>query len=134
MTINRFYVRIYEYLELRLSSILSIGEGIFSREVEFFQRELEEGIRRYQSKMAEGVHLGELLGAVNRMQNGFVGQLLDKIGKGKAGRGMLDADVFEEVGKLIRDKINREAGRGLREGLKVIPLRDSRLVAASKTE
>ena len=121
-------------MELRLSSILSIGEGIFGREVEFFQRELEEGIRRYQSKMAEGVHLGELLGAVNRMQNGFVGQLLDKIGKGKAGRGMLDADVFEEVGKLIRDKINREAGRGLREGLKVIPLRDSRLVAASKTE
>lgn len=84
--------------------------------------------------MVEGVHLGELFGAVNRMQNAFVGQLLDKIGKGKAGRGMLDADVFEEVGKLIRDKINKEAGRGLREGLKIIPLRDSRLIAASKTE
>lgn len=72
ITINRFYIRIYEYLEFRLSSLLSIGEGLFSKDADSFQKELQKVIKKIQLNNQSNLSLGELFLELNGVQNSFI--------------------------------------------------------------
>ena len=66
VAVTSFYAQVYDFLGLRLTLILGIGNGGFSAEVSHFQKDLGGIIKKYQSKLLDGTTLGELFILINQ--------------------------------------------------------------------
>jgi hypothetical protein len=82
--IQRFYLRLQEYLEYRFEALASINETGFNKEIDNFQRQLQKIIRGYHTNNEKESSLGNLFQQLNLSESRFVAGLLAVLEKKKS--------------------------------------------------